>query len=357
VKRPARFVRFYLYIRLVMLLLLPVAGCERKATEDPSAVGAAEPVKQQVVVYTAHDRSFSEPILDLFEKRTGIEVLAVYDTESTKSVGLTNRIMAERERPRCDVYWNNEVLNTLRLQAESLLAPSSPAHAADYPERMRDPKGEWFGFAARARILIVNTELVSEAEIPLGMADLLDPKWQGRFGLAKPVAGTTATHVACLFQWQGADGAKQLLRDLKENGVSIESGNKACAELVGAGELAVAWTDTDDAMIEIDDGNPVRIVYPDQAGEGTLLIPNTVARIAGCPHPAAADQLINFLLSPEVEGMLAQSQAAQIPLNRKTTAKSRLNAPDDLKIHTVDFAAAAAKWDVVQAFIQDEFLR
>lgn len=75
----------------------------------------------EVVVYVALDREFSEPILADFERETGIKVLASYDAESTKTVGLTNQLLAERDRPRCDVFWNNEILNTLRLENAGLL--------------------------------------------------------------------------------------------------------------------------------------------------------------------------------------------------------------------------------------------
>ena len=65
--------------------------------------------------WTASSRS---RCCDDFEKASGIRVLPKYDVESTKTVGLTAAIIAEAARPRCDVFWNNEILNTLRLEAE-----------------------------------------------------------------------------------------------------------------------------------------------------------------------------------------------------------------------------------------------
>src|SRR3954465_4164398 len=79
-----------------------------------------------VVVYSALDREFSEPILKAYAKQTGVKVLPKFDVESTKTVGLTNLIVAERARPRCDLFWNNEILNTLRLKEKGLLAPFHP---------------------------------------------------------------------------------------------------------------------------------------------------------------------------------------------------------------------------------------
>lgn len=218
---------------------------------------------QVVVVYTALDRGFAEPILQGFAAATGIKVLAQYDTESTKTIGLVNRIRAERSRPRCDVFWNNEIVNTIRLKQEGLLEPCWPSEASNYPERYRDPAGYWYGFAARARVFIVNTELVPSDAIPQSIFDLADPRYKGRVGIAKPLFGTTASHIACLFAALGEEQAESFLSRLKQNDVQILAGNKTCATEVAAGRLAFALTDTDDAIIELESGKPVEIVYPD----------------------------------------------------------------------------------------------
>ena len=51
--------------------------------------------QQEVVVYTSLDKVFSQPVLEKFEKQTGIKVKAVYDSEATKTTGLVNRLIAE----------------------------------------------------------------------------------------------------------------------------------------------------------------------------------------------------------------------------------------------------------------------
>ena len=86
-----------------------------------------------VIVYTALDQEFSEPIFQEFTQQTGIAVHGKFDTESTKTVGLTQAIFAERAQPRCDVFWNNEIVNTLRLDQAGLLASYEAKAAADFP--------------------------------------------------------------------------------------------------------------------------------------------------------------------------------------------------------------------------------
>lgn len=313
----------------------------------------------RVVIYTALDREFSEPILREYESGTGNRVDSKYDVESTKTVGLTNAIIAEADRPRADLFWNNEILNTLRLKQLGLLVPFTPTHAEEIPDQYKADDGSWYGFAARARVLIVNTDLVPEAERPTSILDLADPKWKGKTAIAKPLFGTTASHAACLFEAWGDEKATQYFRDLKANEVAIPSGNKQLAIDVASGRIAFGLTDTDDAVVMIEQQNaPVVIVYPDQGEDelGTLFIPNTLAMIKGGPNPEAARELASAILSPGVEAALAAGPSAQIPIMSSTGADVRVETPATIKPMIVDFEAAAARWEEVAAFIREEFI-
>jgi iron(III) transport system substrate-binding protein len=313
--------------------------------------------KRTVVVYSALDEEFAKPILSRFEHKLQIQIPAKYDVESTKTVGLTNEIIAESIRPRCDVFWNNEILNTLRLKERGLLAPFAPSQVSDLPKAFRDPDQTWYGFAARARILLVNTNLVPESERPSKIADLTLPKWKGKIGIAKPLFGTTATHAACLFAAWGDEKASKFFKDLKGNGVQVLSGNKQVATAVGSGQIAFGLTDTDDAVGEIQAGSPVVIVYPDRNPDqlGTLFIPNTIAIIKGAPHATLAKQLADHLLSAVVESQLASGPSAQIPLLKGVDPPPNIETPATVHPMAVDFGAAAKLWDRVAAFLAEEF--
>jgi iron(III) transport system substrate-binding protein len=329
-------------IALPAALVLITTGCRSKSPE--------------VIVYTALDQEFSEPILDQFTRETGIAVRAKYDTESTKTVGLTQAIIAERDRPRCDLFWNNEILNTLRLEQQGLLRPYVSPAAGAYPANVRSPQGLWYGFAGRARVLVVNTNQVPPERRPTSIRDLTDPQWHDRAGIAKPLFGTTATHAACLFAAWGDDDAKEFFLGVKRN-CRIMSGNKQVALAVGAGSLAFGLTDTDDAIIELERGMPIEIIYPDQeeGGLGTLFIPNTLALIRGSQHPEAAEQLLDYLLTPDVERRLSDGPSAQIPLRPGVPASPRVKTPREVRAMDVDFAAAAEKWETAAGFLREEF--
>ncbi|TWT30326.1 putative binding protein component of ABC iron transporter precursor [Posidoniimonas corsicana] len=339
----------FLSAALMLICLAPLAlavGCG----------SGSQPANQEVVVYTALDQEFSKPIFDAFTRQTGITVKPKFDGESTKTTGLVSALIAEKDRPRCDVFWNNEALHTLRLKELGMLAPYPSPAAADYPADAQGPAGAWHGFAARARVLIVNTNIIAEARRPDSINDIIDAQWYDRVGVAKPLFGTTATHAACLFVALGEGDAKDFFEGVKRN-ARILSGNRQVARAVASGQLAFGLTDTDDAMLEVEAGAPVTIIYPDQDDDqlGTLFIPNTLAILKDCPNPGPARQLVDYLLSPDVEGRLVMGPSAQIPLNKRTTAKPRVETPATVKPMQVDFAEAAQAWDKAAEFLREEF--
>ena len=196
----------------------------------------------QVVVYAALDREFSEPSLNDFANSSGVQVLAKYDDESTKTVGLTNIIIQESSRPRCDVFWNNEILNTLRLEQKGLLDVYRSPAAKAFPEMWRSPNGTWHGFAARARVILANTQRLEADSRPNSVLELANDRWRGQAGLAKPLFGTTATHAAVLFAVWGPQRAQQFFAAAKAN-MRIMAGNKHVAQAVGVGEADLGFAD------------------------------------------------------------------------------------------------------------------
>jgi iron(III) transport system substrate-binding protein len=324
---------------LVALILATLtAACQRASSE--------------VVVYTSEDQVFSEPVLKDFEKTSGTMVRAVYDTEETKSTGVALRIVAERDHPQADVFWANEPLRPVMLQQQGLLVPYRSPNTDDIPARYRDGDGYWTGFAARARVIIYNTNLVKSGEAPSSVLDLADPRWKGRAGLANPLFGTTTTYVAALVGLWGEEKARTFLDAVKANGVKIVTSNGEAKDLVASGELAWAFTDTDDASEALEQHKPVAVVYPDQNGLGTLVMPNAVALVKGAPHPEQAKKLIDYLLSRQVEERLAKSTAAQMPLHANVPVPPNVKPASAIKDMAVTFPGIGRVIDQILPYLK-----
>jgi iron(III) transport system substrate-binding protein len=307
--------------------------------------------KKEVVAYTSVDQPFAEPIFKLSTGSTGSEVRAVFDTEETKSTGVLNRLIAEGANPQADVFWSGDPVRIFLLIKRGLVEPYVSPNAAAIPPAFRAADGAWTGFAARARVLLVNKNKVASGQAPRSLRDLTSARWQGQTAIANPLFGTTTMHVAALFAAWGEEPAKRFLDDLKANHARVASSNGEVKRLVVAGEVAFGLTDTDDAHEALADGAPVEVVYPDQDGMGTLIMPTAVVLLRKAPHPDAGRKLIDFLLSAEVEQKLAAS-AAHMPLRADVPALPSVRRASDLKAMQVDYARVAEEMERIQPWLR-----
>src|SRR4051812_23771089 len=131
----------------VLGVMAMLAGCGVKSDSSRS---------KTVVIYVSEDQVFSEPILKDFEKETGIQVKAVFDTEESKSTGVMNRLLAEKNNPQADVYWANEPVRADVLRQQGISMPFQPENARQIADQFKDAQGYWTGFSARARLLVVS---------------------------------------------------------------------------------------------------------------------------------------------------------------------------------------------------------
>ncbi len=297
--------------------------------------------ERPVVVYTSVDQVFSEPILKLFEQRTNIQVKAVYDVEAAKTVGLTNRLLAEKKHPRADVFWNSEIARTIHLQKKDIFTPYFSPERVDIPQQFKDQDGYWTGFSCRARVLIYNTDMLQKEDLPQTLQELTQPAWHGKVAMAYPLLGTVATHMGALYAVMGQEKAESFIRDLKQNNVLIVAGNSVVRDVVAAGEVPIGITDTDDVHVAMLRNKPVAMVYPDQQTVGAFLIPNTVALINGAPHPKNGKKLIDFLLSQEVETLLAASESQNIPVRSSIRKEFEVGSINELKIMDINYKEVA----------------
>ena len=268
---------------LVLLAWLGwVAGCGRA----PSG---------SVTLYCSQDQPFAEGLLAEFTRQTGIEVRAVFDSEATKTVGLANRLLAEKEHPRADVFWGNEEMRARQLAAAGVfgtnqLGPGTPA---------------WKAFGRRTRRLVVPAALPPDSR-PASLVELTYARWKGRVSLAVPLMGTTSTHFHALRARWGEERFEAWCRALAANQPFLEDGNSAVVRRVARGEATVGWTDSDDIRVARREGMAVEALEV----EGDMMtIPNVVALVAPAAPDAPARRLAAFLLSASVEARLVEAGA------------------------------------------------
>jgi len=297
------------------------AGCDRAPSHE-------------VVLYTSVDEPIASPIVRDFEKQTGIHVRLVTDTEASKSVGLAERLRAEKSNPQADVWWGNEPFYTIQLGEEGLFQPYESQSSAQINPMYQDPQHRWAGNGLRMRV-IAAVGVEGSNEFPTSIEDLAAPGSKFRLAMATPTAGTTGGHVAALYFLWGNDRADAFFRALRANGIKLLGGNSNVAEAVARGTIDFGLTDNDDVneakQFVIDPNHSLQAIAPDQTGIGTLMIPTTVGIVAGTQHLDDAKQLADFLLSMQVEKKL---------LERKFIVESVRGNPN-VKPMQIDYSAVA----------------
>jgi iron(III) transport system substrate-binding protein len=307
-----------------------------------AATSAAAGAPGEVVVYATVDDVLAEQ----FTARTGIAVKLVPDTEETKSTGLLNRAIAEKNRPQADVFWNGDPIRAEILKLRGVSARYRSPNAEGLPAEYSDPEGYWTGFSSRVRVILYNTGRIREENAPKSIFDFVnDAGLRGSVCFANPLFGTTSMHAAAIFAALGDAAGRDYFEGLTRNRIKMVSSNGEVRRRVAEGDCAAGIADSDDAYEAIKDKKPVSVVYPDSGGIGTLLVPNAAVLIANSPNPENGKKFIDYLLSAETERVLAEGDAAQIPLHPDVKGPSSMRSLNELHPMKVDYHALAIKLD------------
>jgi iron(III) transport system substrate-binding protein len=330
--------KFTIYIFIVLIFLSGCSGDMVNESQD-----------KEVVIYTSVDQHIAEEILDDFENKTGIKVLPVYDIEASKTTGLANRLISEKDNPQGDVFWSSEIIMTLKLKEEGVFQPYISDEAYNIPKSYKDQEGYWTGFGGRARVMIINKDILGNQEYPNSVYDLTNEKYMDyKKAIAYPMFGTTLTHLFVMSQNWSVDEAVQYFVDAEKNNTLIVDGNSVVRDLVASGEIAFGITDTDDAFAAVKDGKPVEVIYLDQESIGTLVIPNTVGLINKCTNSEEGKIFIDYILKKETEDKLIKMGFIDISLN---------NDKSDLEFLECDFQKAYENSDELIKEIQNALVR
>jgi iron(III) transport system substrate-binding protein len=283
-------------VTFIALSLGLLCGCGHK---NPIAGGP-------VVLYTSVDEPFVRPLIQRFEQQTGITVKLVTDAEASKTAGLSEKVIAERDHPQADVYWGNEPFHTINMAEQDSFVPHESPAGSDIRDRWRDKSGRYQIIGLRARMIVVSTRkddsaITSHIHV---VKDLANPALKGRIGMSNPAFGTASGQVAAWYLTWGDSATDDFLRALKANDIHLLGGNSVVVDQVATGSIVAGFTDNDDIANGKADHQPVNAVAPDESDIGTLLIPTTIAEIRGAPHAEVAVKLIDFLMDPAVERQL-----------------------------------------------------
>ena len=293
----------------------------------------------ELVVYCTVQEEWCRPMVNAFEKATGIKVLM-----TRKSSGeFYAQIKAEAANPRGDIWWGGTGDPHLQAAEEGLTeAYRSPKLAELQPWAVRQAEQSKYrtvGVYAGALGFSYNGELMKKNRVPEPKcwADLIKPVYKDEIQVANPnSSGTSYTMLATLVQLMGEDKAFDYLKALHKNVNQYTKSGAAPARAAATGESLVGITFQHDAVVQAIGGAPVKIVSP---CEGTGYEIGSMSIVKGAKNMENAKKWYDWALTAEAQSIGAQNKVSyQVPSNKNASAPPQAPKFSEIKFINYDFA-------------------
>ncbi|MDZ7677882.1 MAG: iron ABC transporter substrate-binding protein [Acidimicrobiales bacterium] len=285
-----------------------------------------------LVVYSGRSEELVGPVLEMFTDETGIDVDVRYG-DTAEMAGL---IITEGGNSPADLYYGQDAGALGALASEGRLAELPDDVLAQVPESLRSTQGQWIGLSGRARVVVYNTEMLDESDLPDSILDFTDEEWAGRVGWA-PTNGSFQAFVTALRVLEGEDGARDWLSGMVANDAQEYTNNTATVEAVAAGEVEVGFVNHYYLyrFLAEDADYPAANKFYSGGDPGALI------NVAGAGIVDTSDQqdlaleLIEFLLSEQAQEYFAQ-ETYEIPVVDGVEPAAELPDLDSLTLPDID---------------------
>ncbi len=312
-------------------------------TSDPGS-GSGDPADDaRLVIYSGRSEALLQPVLEAFsEAYPEIEISLKAGSNSE----LANAILEEQANPQADVFITTEVFTAQALAMQGVFQPYQPEAAISFPTGYVSPDNLWVGLTMRARIIMYNTDLVSESEVPTSIDALTDEVWRGQVATTSSTNGSMLAQIASMRQILGDEATEAWLRDLINNDTTFFGGHTDVRKAVGAGEFALGLVNHYYYHLQLAEGSNVGVVYPDQGEDQIGLLTNATAAavIRDANNPRSAETFIDFLLSETGQRLFAE-QNYEYPILSGVATLAEIQPLDNLALAEINVALAAEDLD------------
>jgi iron(III) transport system substrate-binding protein len=266
--------------------------------------------EDRITIYSGRGESLVGPVLERFNEETGIGV----DVRYGDSAEIALLIDEEGNSTPADVFYSQSPGASGFLAERGRLGRLPDEILEQVDERFRGRDGSWVGITGRQRVLVYNSDVLSEDDLPASVFDINDEPYAGRVAVA-PSNGSFQDFVTALRQVEGDDAAGRWLTALAEAGAPTYANNNAIVEAVGRGEVDMGLVNHyyNYRFLEEDPNLPSRnYVFPDN-DIGALLIDSTAALTASAADDPDAQRLVEYLLSADAQRYFAD-ETKEYPL-------------------------------------------
>jgi iron(III) transport system substrate-binding protein len=305
-----KMLRKFLYIGLLLALILTACEGETESgTAEPEADPVADPESGEVsgdgelVIYSGRSESLVGPIIERFEAESGIHV----ETRYGGTAELAATLLEEGQNSPADIFYAQDPGGIGAVAAAGLLAPLPQSILSLVPPRFESPDGNWVGISGRARVVVYNTETLSEADLPADIWGFTEPEWQDRIGWA-PTNGSFQAMVTGMRTVWGEEQTAEWLTGIQANNPVVYENNTSVVAAVGAGEVEVGFVNhyyLYRFIAEQGEDFPARNYFLPSGGPDSLILVSGAGILNTAPNSENAHLFLEFLLSQEAQQYFA----------------------------------------------------
>lgn len=281
---------------------------------------------ETITLYSGRSKSLVDPIIQQFEKETGIEVKVSY----ANTTQLAAKLLTEGKKSPASLFWAQDAGALGAVSAEKLFEKLPKSILNKVPKTFRHADGYWIATSGRARVLAYSPERVKMEALPESVFDLTQPKWRGKVGWA-PLNASFQAFVTAMRAQVGEERAEKWLRDMKANGAKVYPKNTPIIEALAAGEIDLGLPNHYYLFRfkKRDSKYPVEQTFFKAKDAGNLVNVAGIGLLKSSDNKETALKFIEFLLSAKAQQYFV-SEVFEYPVTEGVIPNANLLPLEDL---------------------------
>ena len=288
-----------------------------------------------LTIYSGRTEELVQPLLEQFSDETGIRIRVRYG----ETAEMAATILEEGDNSPADIFFAQDAGALGAIDAEGRLAPLDQAILDLVPAGFRADDGDWVGISGRSRVVVYNTDRLSDDELPDNVEAFTSEEWKGRIGWV-PTNGSFQSFISAFRLLKGEDAARAWLEGIKDNDPEEYPNNAAAVQAVADGEVDVAFVNhyyLFRFLAEQGDGFGARNHFLTGGDVGALVNVAGAGIIEGSDSSDDAHRFLEFMLSSEAQQYFAE-ETFEYPLAAGVSPSVELPPLSELQPPSIDLS-------------------
>jgi iron(III) transport system substrate-binding protein len=273
-----------------------------KPTFKPVGVDRSKVLK----ILSGRNRPDLTPVYKMWEQLTGMKV----DLTKISHLDAMEKLISQKGDPQYDLMVTNTMAEPEIARASGIFDPYRAKVATQYADWLRAPDYTWLSISAWPRTAMVNWATMGRdpAKWPKRFEDLADPQFKDKVLISSIQESIVTSYFAAMRVAKGDEWTGKTIDRILDNGARLYKSHAQTRNALIREGYGVALVNSSNAHVFFLEGNAVGEAWLDQeeGGLGTLVETHTIAVVKGGRNPTAARDFVDFILSKEIQEMLAR---------------------------------------------------